>query len=69
MRLTPETRQRHARQPRYQQHTLAPDPQQPELELRPLSEFRSTARRFADTCRNCGSVHTTRAEDTACICA
>lgn len=66
MRLNPETiaahRNRHAREPRYPAHTLAPDPQQAELPLVPSPR----ARRFADACRWCGSIHTSSAERAQC---
>ena len=68
MRLRPETiaahQARHARERRYPQHTLAPDPDQRELELRPMPC--PTRKLLADNCPRCGSVHLSRAEATAC---
>ena len=69
MRLKPETmaahRQRHQhREPRYPQHTLAPDPHQSELDLRP--QRCPTARRFADMCPRCKGIHTSAADAEHC---
>lgn len=62
MKLSPETlnahRQRHARATRYPVHTLAPDPHQPELKLKP---------RLADNCPHCGSVHTQPEQRQQCL--
>jgi hypothetical protein len=59
MKLRPETiaahRSRHARQPHYPTSTLAPDPHQPQLDLRPSIGHNS--RRFADCCPRCKCVH------------
>lgn len=50
MKLKPETiaahRAQHNREKRYPDHTLAPDPHQPELDLRPNA-----------VCNRCGDVH------------
>jgi len=50
MKLNPQTlaahHARHQREKRYPAHTLAPDPQQPELDLRPNA-----------VCNRCGDVH------------
>lgn len=68
MRLQPETlaahRARHQRERRYPPHTLAPDPEQKELDLRPPPC--PTRKLLADNCRYCGSVHFNPAEISAC---
>jgi hypothetical protein len=71
MRLNPATiaanRSRHARERRYPAHTLAPDPHQPELELRPQSpSIGHNSRRFADVCPRCRCVHTSAADAEHC---
>ena len=54
----------HSRLPRYPPHTLAPDPHQRELPLRPPCP---TVRKLrADVCRVCNSVHLNAAERLAC---
>lgn len=67
MRLSPETiaahRAKHARETRYPQHTLAPDPHQRDLPLQPPCPTRKI---LADSCPSCGSIHTSRAEAFAC---
>jgi hypothetical protein len=68
MKLRPETiaahQSRHQRERRYPPHTLAADPHQPELELRP--QRCPTARRFADVCPRCKGIHTSSADAEHC---
>lgn len=68
MKLKPETlaahRAKHARERRYPQHTLAPDANQPELDLRP--SIGHNIRRYADLCPRCRCVHTSAADAEHC---
>lgn len=51
----------------YPAHTLAPDPRQPELDLRPQRKPPCPTRRmFADMCPRCRCVHTSQADALAC---
>lgn len=63
MKLKPETRAAHRQRTQYPPHTLAPDPHQMELNLRPCP----TVRRMADVCPHCHSVHLTLEERRACM--
>ena len=60
MKLRPETiaanRARHARE--YPNYTLAPDPYQPQLDLRPA--------RYADLCPRCRCTHMSAADAEHC---
>lgn len=68
MRLKPETiaahQARHQRERRYPAHTLAPDPNQGDLDLRPMPC--PTARRFMDMCPRCRCFHSTAADAEHC---
>lgn len=71
MRLTPETlaahRQRHQRERSYPPHTLAPDPHQSELDLRPMPKAERRDIPFQWTgCPLCGRPHPTIESTNAC---
>ena len=57
MKLSQDTLARHAQRTRYPEHTLAPDPRQPELKLRPMR---------ADNCTRCKGLHFTAADAEHC---
>lgn len=56
----------------YPAHTLAPDPNQPELDLRPPDPRRvclpiRASPMFVTSCPVCGGVHPTKADYQACV--
>lgn len=64
MRLNPDTLRAHRARTRYPPHTLAPDPHQLELSLRPMPC--PTRRRFMDVCPRCRCLHSSPADAANC---